>query len=208
MRPGHLLCAIMTTAAGISLAIGWASASVLPTSVSLGLGVTRDLHRDDQSLAAVPDLALTWRVIPRLALRSTAGYIRERVVDDGYSDAAASGNVRYSRYLPIGLGLRLYPAGVVGDAPGLYVDAIPVLHVSRVRDYFRPDWNMVALGFEAGVGARFGMWGRSRGEVGAVVHHIDNVKGESVATEEGQSARRGFQSREFYMIRVSLGFGD
>ncbi len=116
--------------------------------------------------------------------------------------------MRYSEYVPLGLGLRFYPAGVVGRAPGLYLDAIPVVHVSRIRDYSEPDWNTATWGFEAGLGARFGMWGTSRGEIGAVIYHIGGINENLAFADSWPSRPRTFQDRDVYIMRISFGLGD
>ncbi|HKQ19618.1 MAG TPA: hypothetical protein VJW75_07725 [Candidatus Eisenbacteria bacterium] len=185
---------------------GSSEASILPSSGSLGCGITLDLDRTYQTPAPVPHLAATWLLTSHFALRSTAGYVRERLVRDPDDGSLPGGKVLYSEYFPIGLGLRFYPALSRGRARGFYVDAVPVVYASHIRSYVEPDWGTVTWGYEAGFGARFALWGESRGEIGAMLYHIDGINEKNAYSTS--SEWRSFGGLEVYMMRFSAGFGD
>src|SRR2546422_5127435 len=71
-----------------------AAASVLPSSVNLGLGYSRDLGPKGSSLTPIPSFSATWHLASHLAIRSSVAYLPERSTGSTLVARATSGYPR------------------------------------------------------------------------------------------------------------------
>jgi hypothetical protein len=185
---------------------GTAAASVVPTSLSVGAGFTKNLDPREDRVHPVPTLAATWTLGTRWSLRSSVGYLRDRLPRDFVTTGFTTFPVKYSQFVPLAVGIRSYPWRAVGGTRGIFVDAAPALFISQVENYFAPTWNTVRWGYHAGVGFRFSIAGKSRGEIGAAIYHIDGTEQSSVKTDSSDG--RPFGGKDTYTFNVLFGWGD
>jgi hypothetical protein len=185
---------------------GSPAASITPTSVTIGSGFTRDLDPNHKRVTVLPSLAGTWLLSPHLAVRASAAYLQERLGKDIYSNVGVFSVDKRSEHIPLGIGLRFYPGGALDAAPGLYLDAAPVIGISHLESYVHPDWNTVRWGWSAGVGVRFRMMGSARGELGATVHTIEGKVADDLSCVV--CSRRRVSDLWIHAVTLSVGFGD
>jgi|SRR5947207_2344406 len=201
----------------------YSSGSVLPSSVSLDLGYTKDLGPHYNSFTAIPGISATWPLGSRFAIRSSAAYIQERRVDNSRNIAlGASGNPENqfgvqpqetlirSNYIPLTAGLRFYAGQNHERTRGLFLDAAPAIYLQRLTRDTGGTYVKAPLGLQLGAGIRVPVIDGSRLEVGMTYHFSNAVNNHPDVTTNLRStpAATDGSGLDFFSLHLAIGYGD
>ncbi len=203
----HRTALILAVLPAICLIPYQCTASVEPSSMSLGLGYFQDLgmNNSEDFTPIIPTLTAAWNLRSNLALCSSVSYFEvTRQADVVNLSLSSSGNPRdfypgersslsrSNRYVPVSVGLRLYAKHEEGQGRGVFVEASPAVYLARSTGGYQQTG--ILGGLKTGAGARFVGLGRTRNEIGMNYYYA----------EAGGAGRR-ISSVALY---VSVGIGD
>lgn len=157
-----------------------ARSSLLPKDVTARWGPA-DPSYDFSSVGGIQG---AWPLSRHLQLWSSASYYGQRVQWDQFVYVSGYTPPHFSYqtdFIPLGIGVRFYGAGLDGIPRGPFIEAGPVLTVARYQSKSLQR-HLAAMGaIQAGFGVRFGSFGPTHGELGVSYSLAESMRSHSDA---------------------------